>query len=273
MPTREMLVRRYRVGIDVTKYTRNFILGCVTSAVVTLVILTAVFISLHNRQMMYMRDRYETRILDLENEMCSMEAKYLEEISDLKIEYQEQIDELIAEIEQLQELNSEAYSTQIADFEFYKDYWYVFRDAPANSGITLELIKYVDAQCQIWDVNPQVMWCIYDLETGMNPNLDNTAGSGARGLGQVMPGTGKYMWETILGHGSGSYTHTMAYDPFVNAEISVAHIGRDLRTKSLYDTINAYSGGGGDAYYGIILSNASDHGVSLDRVHYPYKDK
>jgi len=266
-----MIVRRYRVGVDLNTYARNFIIGCVVSAVVTataiLVVLLAAFQSKWNN----MTESYEGEIRTLRETLSNVEVEHQKEIEDINAAHQEEVSSMQQTIDDLTMRYNELSNAKTAEFEFYKDYWYVFRDAPANSGISLELIKYVDDKCQEWDVNPHWMWAIYDLETGMNPSLDNAAGSGARGLGQVMPGTGKKLWEQILGHGAGSYTHQIAYDPFVNAEITVCHIERNIAIGSMSNAIELYSGGGGSDYYNIVIEKGKKHGITLteENAHYP----
>lgn len=273
MPTKPMMVRRYRVGVDLNKYARNFIIGCVLSALVSIAAVSFILLTAFESKWNEMTSNYESEIRALTEQLQVIEAEHEEEVRQLREDYDKEInarDETITELtDKYTKLSEEKEQT----FEFYKDYWYIFRDAPANRGITLELISYVDELCQQWDVNPQWMWAIYDLETGMDPKLDNAAGSGARGLGQVMPGTGRNIWEKILK--KGSYTHTMAYDPFINAEITVTHIGRNIAIDSMSNAIELYSGGGGSNYYDIVIQNGRNHGYTLTEAnaHYPWKTK
>lgn len=273
LSAKPMMVRRYRVGVDLNKYARNFIIGCVLTALVSIAVVAFILLTAFESKWNEMTENYESEIRALETKLRSIEAEHEEEIKTIRADYEKEInarDETIAELTdkyaQLSEMKEQT-------FEFYKDYWYIFRDAPAGKGITLELIAYVDELCQQWDVNPQWMWAIYDLETGMNPKLDNAAGSGARGLGQVMPGTGKNIWEKILK--KGTYTHSIAYDPFVNVEITVTHIGRNIAIGSMSNAIELYSGGGGSSYYNTVIQNGQSHGYTLteSNAHYPWQTK
>lgn len=275
MQEKQMIVRRYRVGVDIGKYTRNFIIGCVMSAAITLAAASVILLMLFQIKWEQMTTYYEGEISALNETLTNIEAEHQRELDELNAKHEAEVAELKNNLEELDELYTNLNNAKAADFDFYKDYWYVFRDAPANSGISLELIRFVDEKCQEWDVNPQWMWAIYDLETGFDTNLDNAAGSGARGLGQVMPSTGKEIWERILGHGAGSYTHRMAYDPFVNAEITVTHIGRNIAIGSMSNAIQLYSGGGGQSYWSIVIDKGKNHGVTLTEAnaHYPWTTK
>lgn len=270
MSDKPMIVRRYRVGIDLNKYARNFVIGCVVSAVASVAITLIAMLVIFNAKIESMTTEYEGEIFALNNTLATIQGEHQQELDMQESAHEMLVTSLQNQLDEVTEQYNTVMEASAADFDYYKQYWYIFRDAPANSGISLELIKYVDEKCKEWDVNPQWMWAIYDLETGMDPRLDNSGGSGARGLGQVMPSTGKSIWETILNNGT--YTHNMAYDPFVNAEITITHIGRNLAIGSMSNAIQLYSGGGGSSYYNTVISKGLEHGVTLTEAnaHYPY---
>ena len=146
-----------------------------------------------------------------------------------------------------------------------RKYWYVFRDAPDNSGLTMDDMVYLDNLCKERDLNPHIMWCIYDNESGYTEVIDNYSGSSARGLGQVLKSTGESIYENILQ--LGTYSHEYAYDAQVNMQITVELIDRNIDS-GLYNAIALYSGDSSGGYYNQILATATDHGVSLSDTGY-----
>lgn len=79
------------------------------------------------------------------------------------------------------------------------------------------------------------------------------------------------MWERILGHGAGTFTLDMLYDPYVNVEITVAIIGRNMeKYDSMATSLKLYSGGS-SSYYDVIVGMAAEHGITLteNNTHYP----
>lgn len=132
-----------------------------------------------------------------------------------------------------------------------------------DNGISTDLVLYTDEQCQEWNLNPLLIWSIIELESNFNPSADNPKSS-ARGLGQIIKGTGKYLWESILGYPEGSYYHEMAYDPYVNIRLVCTHLGNSFKNGySLQKVIKAYSGGT-SGYYNKLVSIASSHGYELN---------
>lgn len=197
---------------------------------------------------------------------------YAQNLEVLETKYQGQIDELNTTIEEqntlVETLTAET-TAQRADsaemFELARKYWYVFRDAPDNSGLTMDDMAYLDNLCKEKDLNPHIMWCIYDNESGYTAVIDNFSGSSARGLGQVLKSTGKAMYENIMK--LGTYSHDMAYDPQINMNITTTMIDRNIDS-GLKNAIALYSGDATGAYYNKILATAANHGVSLSDTGY-----
>lgn len=135
-----------------------------------------------------------------------------------------------------------------------------------DEGISTDLILFMDEQCREWNLNPQFVWCIVELESKFDPNADNLAGSSARGLGQIIKGTGKYLWEDILGNPEGSYYHDMAYDPYINIQLICAHLGSSFNNGSLLEgAVKAYSGGTA-GYMEKLMNIATSHGYDLSDI-------
>lgn len=207
-----------------------------------------------------------------QNQINKISQTYAQNLEVLETKYQGQIDELNATIEEqntlVETLTAET-TAQRADsaemFELARKYWYVFRDAPDNSGLTMDDMAYLDNLCKEKDLNPHIMWCIYDNESGYTAVIDNFSGSSARGLGQVLKSTGKAMYENIMK--LGTYSHDMAYDPQINMNITTTMIDRNI-DNGLKNAIALYSGDATGAYYNKILATAANHGVSLSDTGY-----
>lgn len=207
-----------------------------------------------------------------QDQINKISQTYAQNLEVLETKYQGQIDELNATIEEqntlVETLTAET-TAQRADsaemFELARKYWYVFRDAPDNSGLTMDDMAYLDNLCKEKDLNPHIMWCIYDNESGYTAVIDNFSGSSARGLGQVLKSTGKAMYENIMK--LGTYSHDMAYDPQINMNITTTMIDRNIDS-GLKNAIALYSGDATGAYYNKILATAANHGVSLSDTGY-----
>lgn len=195
-------------------------------------------------------ESYESRITELETELSTIETRHSEEVTALE-----------NEVAGLKTVLVNVEKEEQANFAYIKKYSYVLQEASADSGISVDLMYYLDEQCKRWDIPVTMMYAIMKIESTYNTNSTNST-SGARGLGNVMPETGELYWENVLGYGKGSFKTEMLYDPYVNVEIMCAHIGRN-KNLSLYNNINRYSGGGGDYYYNKLIQYCKDYGFNL----------
>lgn len=189
-------------------------------------------------------------------------VSYEEERQNIAKQYESEISELKDEIAFMQRTPT----ADLAVLRKVEQYQYVL-----DNGISSDLVLYTDEQCKKWDINPHLIWAIVETESRYNPNVDNAEGSTARGLGQIVIDTARNMYENVLGHGAGSYSHQMAYDPFVNIQMMCALLGTGLQNgNTLEYAINRYSGGV-SGYLEHIQGVAAAHGVTLtnDTCHYP----
>ena len=178
---------------------------------------------------------------------------------DLEIQ---RLSNLLAEKEmELDAIKAERNEQYRAEFTTLAKYWYVFKNALPRSTVTPEMIIYLDTKCQERNVNPHMMWIIYYLESKWDETAVNSK-SNATGLGQIIPSTGKAYWLNILKHDS--FSTSMLLDPYVNIDITVEHIARDLQAgKGLSGAINHYSGGA-SGYLKVMQDTASRFGISSD---------
>jgi len=271
------------VGFDSVHYVRLFIIACLLAAIVGAVSMAFFLLRVYDKSMQLL----ETEKTNLQEDIVTLGythqetleetiSKYENYISALNEQHEKELSARDAKIEELsgslEELNAlfESIDDDLS-FTVLKRYWYVFKDAENGSGITPELVAFVDSKCKDWNVNPHWMWAIWWSESNWKIDVDNDKSS-ARGLGQLLSGTGKYLYENTLGHGSGTYNHRMAYDPFINAELTIAHIGNDLAKGSMTAAVQHYSGGGGSTYYNKAVKNAARYGIKLSdsNATYPY---
>lgn len=247
------------------------LIGVGIGAAVMLVITTIIFSMIYKGQ----KGHFESRISVVSNAYANLSQEYdsyvlstdayiedaVKEYKDREVEYENTIHSLGANIDALNDRIDELSETKEQEFEELRQFWYVFKNAPADSGLTIDQLKYSIEQCEIWDVNPRLMWAIYDVESDFNPKADSSLSS-ARGLGQILESTATSYYEDVLEHGRGSYTHSMAYDPYVNIEISTCIMGRNLSQGSLEDAVWLY-GDRTDSYYGKVLSAVKEHGYTI----------
>ncbi|MDE6040800.1 MAG: transglycosylase SLT domain-containing protein, partial [Muribaculaceae bacterium] len=208
----------------------------------------------------------------MSQELDAMQAKHDIEIGELEADIillNETIDEYVEVNTYLTESLTERWEEEQDDFQLLSRYWYVFKLAKEQDGITTGVVRYVDEWCKEKNVNPHLMWGVYDIESTFDTHCDN-AKSSARGLGQVLESSARPIYEKVLAHGTGSYTHTMAYDPYVNVEITVEMIARNMN-QGLKATLDLY-GDGTPTYAQRVLNAAASHGVTISEsnMHYPY---
>ncbi len=271
-----MKTKIYRVrALDIAKVERLMLQTAITCFAVGValacIIVSIIFCVVMRRQETTYQKTiadYTTKIATMEGAYASQQEKSSEELEKTVTQYEERHQTYIDQIETLNykigDLEAQVLrltTEQAVDFEQLREYAYIFTDTPKGSGLTLDHIKWSWECSKTWNVNPQLMWAIYEVETDLDPRKDNSESS-ARGLGQVLASTGESIWEDVLGHGPGSYTHEMAYDPYVNIEITTCLLGRNLANGTLEDAIWLY-GDRTESYYGQVMRAAKDHGVTI----------
>ena len=92
-------------------------------------------------------------------------------------------------------------------------------------------------------------------ESGGKENASNPA-STARGYGQLLKGTGKFVYENLQGNAKGSYSHQYAYNGDMNIAMTVDLLSyfKNDRGLSLHKTIQSYRG----------LSNVSGYEAKIN---------
>lgn len=117
---------------------------------------------------------------------------------------------------------------------------YFYSEGKRNS-LTPELMYVLETECAKWDLDPYVMVGIIMTESRGNANAKNPS-STATGLCQMLRGTATTVYEDWLGHGKGTYNHSMAYNPELSIRMGCTYLGRLAKQKGLYRAIQNYRG-------------------------------
>lgn len=175
-----------------------------------------------------------------------------------------QIKELKDEVSRI-EIEYESYKTNMENengvsFATLCKYWYIFKNATPDCGLTPGMIIYADKLCQERDINPDYVWTIIYMESRYHTDAASSL-STARGLGQLLQSTAKSIYENYMGHGPGTYDHNMAYDGYTNLEIIVAYLEYlKVNYGSPEVMINGYSGDQTSGYYNRLIQLMWDRG-------------
>jgi len=142
-----------------------------------------------------------------------------------------------------------------------------------RTDLTYGQIAFAEQEMISRNMDPNLILELFKLES----NFDETATSNfstARGYGQFLGSTAKWIWEECLENGP--YNHNMAFDGYVNIEMTAEYLGLNLQTYNgdIRKTLVAYNGNEiGNRYYEIIDKNMmQDVGYGLDTVEVAYNN-
>lgn len=117
---------------------------------------------------------------------------------------------------------------------------YFYSDGERND-MTVELFYLIETECAKYNLDPYVMVGVIMTESRGHIRAHSSS-STATGLCQILRGTGRYVYEDWMGHGSGTYNHNMAYNPELNIKMGVCLLGTMAQQKGLYRAIQSYRG-------------------------------
>lgn len=141
-------------------------------------------------------------------------------------------------------------SDEVQAFLLFEQYPY--------SGIQAEDLLYLQGQIQLYDNLAErddiidIVLGIYYVESRFDPLAASTK-STARGWGQFLRSTAKWIWEDRMGNGTGSYNHDMAFDKQVNMALTCNYLSYLLETYN------------GDVSRALIAYNGSELGKEYPR--------
>ena len=136
--------------------------------------------------------------------------------------------------------------------ELYNKYEYAIYDkAGKRTDLTYE--------------HPDLLFGIIMTESGGDENATSSS-STARGYGQFLAGSGKYVYENVL-H-LGTYNHSMAYNGTTNIKMAAGYLGylKNKRGFSAYAAVKAYRGVEPTAYIRSINSYIGTKGDSFAQI-------
>lgn len=211
----------------------------------------------HDAEMFNLKASQEAQIIQLD-------AQYQQEIELLNTQNAELTDENAQLTAELQEVEYAYAEKKEREFSLYKKYWYVLQKAPDNGTWSMDLIEHIDNICKENDINPHLVFGIINVES--NYRVDVVSSAGARGMCQFMPRTGRWIYEEKLGHGAGTYDHSMCSDPYINSEMCVAYLvylinGHD---GNMQKVLANYNGSTGTAYYNLVKNAMSAVGQNVE---------
>lgn len=130
-------------------------------------------------------------------------------------------------------------------------------------------IEYVDKYAAEYNLKKAIVFAVIKAESGFNEN--NRSKTGARGLMQIMPETGKWAAEIIEIE---NYSDDMLYDPDTNIHIGCWYLRYllDMYEENLSTALAAYNAGCGTVNKWLEDKKYSSDGHTLDNVPYAETD-
>lgn len=226
----------------ITKRELHLLIAGICVAAIALICITVNAIYL-------MKEHTANATVELQKEVDS----YKQELSQIDDNYASQISDLqaiISEKDTRYEDTIESFSNEESvKLELVQKYSYLVQKVDPSGGFTLGMIYYTDEICKELDINPHMIFAIFDIESDYDVNAKSSRSS-AQGLGQILSSTAKSIYEGYMGNPSGSYTHDMSLDGYTNIEI-VANYIKYLKDhySSVKVMINGYSGDQSGTYY------------------------
>ena len=128
--------------------------------------------------------------------------------------------------------------------ELYNKYEYALYDKAGNrTDLTYDQVKTGEELMEEKGMDPDLLFGIVMTESGGKETASNST-STARGYGQLLAGTGKFVYENLQGNPKGSYNHSYAYDGDMNIAMTVDLLDyfKNEKNYSLHKTIQSYRG-------------------------------
>lgn len=149
--------------------------------------------------------------------------------------------------------------------ELYDKYEYAIYDKQGKrTDLTYNQIKTGEELMKEQGIDPDLLFGIIMTESNGNEKAASSI-STARGYGQFLKGSGKYVYENIL-H-LGAYDHSMAYNGDINIKMAAGYLGyfKD-KGYSAYAAVKAYRGVEPTAYIKTINSYIGTKGKSFAQI-------
>lgn len=151
--------------------------------------------------------------------------------------------------------------------ELYDKYKYVIVDPRTGrrTDVTYDdIITAVDITSK-YGYDENLLFSFIMTESGGTENAHNP--SGASGLAQIMPSTGRRVYEKTMGNGSGTFKTDMLFDGNTNIQIAAAELDRLIdNNRNIYSVIDGYAGSHNEGYYRKLMRWLSYSGTTLDEI-------
>lgn len=190
----------------------------------------------------------ETKYSNLQDKYASNMTEVVNQNNDLKEDIEEQnktIKNLNSQLKELSNNNKDI----LKELDVYKEreelynkYEYAIEYEGQRTDLTYKEIKYGEEKMKEENLDPDLLFGIIMVESRGTRNAKNNE-STATGYGQVLAGTGKYLYEDVMGNGKGTYNHSYAYDGKTNINMVSTYLGYLCDNKSsLFGAVKQYCG-------------------------------
>lgn len=193
-------------------------------------------------------NEYENKIEENDNElyaaidnMTELEttAKEINEINkDLLKKNKESNDLLDTMSTYIQSLETE--------LKYYKDFEvFMFDTSGKRSDCTYEYLEYLDSLIKEKSVNNLAFYCSWIMIESEWHHDDKNPKSSASGFPQFLSGTGKWVYEELMGKGKGTYNHKIhPFEPLTSLEMMVTYVEKlmEQHKGNLHKVIDSYRG-------------------------------
>lgn len=127
--------------------------------------------------------------------------------------------------------------------ELYDKYEYVVTYGGKRTDVTYSQIKMAEDLMLENNYDPHILLSALMVESRGDETAKNPK-STARGYGQFLAGTGKYVYEDMMENGKGTYDHSMALNGNTNIKMMSVYFDSllDSSNGNLFKTIKNYSG-------------------------------
>lgn len=192
---------------------------------------------------------YETQIDTLTEQLQSTQMELEKEkatVNSLNVVYDE-LDKQYTELAESKE----------ADFNVLKKYWYVLKYASRDSGLKTADLLHLEETCKEQNVNPHLVLSLMSVESDFQVGATSKT-STARGLGQIIRGTGKFTYTSLMGNSS--YNHDQAFNAQTNMDMTASYLKYVLNLKNgnVENALVAYNGGELGYRYATLVKNQAN---------------
>jgi hypothetical protein len=148
------------------------------------------------------------------------------------------------------------------DYDLYTEYRYALEFG--TSDMTVSDLKMIIEYCKKYNVNPHLWLNLVELESGY---YSKASGGPSKGWGQVIPSTGRWLYEDVLK--LGKYNHdTMSIDKEINTNMSTYYLSSLIQNHGVRTALLRYNGYAiGERYVNLISAKLKKNaGLTLDEV-------